>query len=322
MNKTLAHIVALLAVAACVRIASAQTGPQMLFDPWEAGKSLALAGSYSIFDSGHVKGGNEDFDQSIGTASGRFRFDKSIPVGGPTVGFDAVYYDVDSSRSRFSEDLLDVNLAVGSVLVKPDPWFVALIVGVGYGGSTPLSDSDAVYFLGNVAVGRQLDQRSSIVFFLDYDGNRSIFPDVPVPAFAYTYRVDEKLSLVLGFPFSMATWKPLEQLTIEATVSVPDNVEATATWAFTEHFKVYAALRGRTDSFHIEGDDKNRRVFFRQRMAEVGLRFDPAPGVALKVAGGYGFGGEWTRGFDARSQSGLFDISDEPYLNVGFELRL
>ena len=72
---------------------------------------------------------------------------------------------------------------------------------------------------------------------------------------------------------------------------------------------------------------KNRTFFFfnyegfQQRRAEVGLRWEPRKDFLFSVAGGYAFGQEFSTGFDARDTDLVADVSDEPYLRFGVDIR-
>ncbi|HLL89964.1 MAG TPA: hypothetical protein VK324_11740 [Tepidisphaeraceae bacterium] len=300
----------------------AQSTAPGLFTFWQdPEQELQLSGSGMFQNQGHVKKTDEDVQLTIYDAAGRYRFTTQYPIN-PTVGFDYTLLDVESDRPGVPEQLVDTAVGFASPVKKfENDWFLALGASVGYAGPGPFGVADAFYGRGTVIVGKQLGPDSNLLIALDYDGNRAVFPDVPLPGFVYTFNAERRVKLAVGFPFNTITWQPVEPLKIEATVAIP-NADATVriTYKLAEPVQLFANYERRTEAFEVEGLPKVDRMFFEQRFAEAGVKWSPARNVGLTVAGGYAFGQEFSTGFDLRDTDLVYKPSDSLYGRVGLEV--
>ena len=162
----------------------------------------------------------------------------------------------------------------------------------------------------------------ALIFALDYDGNRPILPDVPLPGVAYTKRVARDFFFVIGAPVTSIEWRPDDRLRVELVYTVPDRLDASLGYRFAKGFTVFGNFENRRDGFFIDGLPANYdRLIFEQRRAEVGLRWEPKKDVMFSIAGGYAFGQEFSTGFDIRKTHLVTDVSDEPYVRFGVDIR-
>ena len=49
-----------------------------------------------------------------------------------------------------------------------------------------------------LVLGKKLDRRTDLAFVIDYDGNRSVFPDVPLPGIAYRHADARTIGQILS----------------------------------------------------------------------------------------------------------------------------
>jgi len=283
---------------------------------------LDLAGNAYFENAGHTKNADDDFQLSLYESYGRWRLDASRKLN-PTLGYRFLYLDLDNNSPVLPRRLVDQSIGFGTPFAQIESgWFFALTVGLGYAGNSPFGDANGWYGKGTLIMGKELGEDETLVFGLSYDGNRSIFPDFPVPGFAYTKRLDPTLLAVVGFPFSSIRWEPADtHLTLELMYTIPDRFEAQARYQVAEHVQVFADYTQIIEGFHIDGDVNTRRILFHQQRAEAGVRVEPVPGVGLIAAVGYAFGQEFNRGFDTRDEDRLASVSDEGYLRFGIEVR-
>jgi len=61
------------------------------------------------------------------------------------------------------------------------------------------ADTNGIFGIGHVTYRRKLSERDSLILSLDYNGNSSFLPDVPLPGFAFEHRSNSCRSLA-GFP--------------------------------------------------------------------------------------------------------------------------
>ena len=305
----------------CTATVSAQTGPTLLFKPWEPDSRLELSAQATFFNTGETDSGAADeVDLQIYESQGRFRLndEKASPFA---IGYQLYYLNIDTSDAALPERLVDQQIAIGAELFQCDGWAVSLIAGLGFASSLPFADSDAVYARGDIVATKKLDEKSTLQLGLNYDGNRALLPDVPLPGIAYSRKVSETFSYTIGLPFSSIYWVPADRWSLRASISPSLNMDVELGYEVVEKVTLFAAFRNEFRAFHVNEDDENRRVFFEQKLVEAGVRFKLCPTCEIFAVGGFAFDQEFTRGWDVRDTEEVRELSDEPYVRVGGRVR-
>lgn len=299
----------------------AQTGPALLLKPWDKDERFEAGANGMFVEEGHTKKEDADFRLGIYESEGRFRL---MPgeLASPRIGYSFSWFEVHSDSVRLPDQLVNQSVSVAMPVGMYDGWIFGLSLGLGYAGTAPFGDGDAWYGKGTFVAFREIDKTSAIAFVLDYDGNRTVLPDVPLPGFAYIKQLDPNVKLTLGLPVSSVEWKPAEHLELSLEYRLPYDVSARVGYEFTPGITAYGLLGQRNDAWHWdELKNNNDRLFFQQRRAEVGVTWAPCKNTNLTAAVGYAWGGEFTRGFDTRDDDLVTKISDAPYARVEFQLH-
>lgn len=305
----------------------AQTGPELMLKPFPQELRLDVNADASMTDKGHAKGSDASLQIGIVETEGRLRLTPD-DIASPRVGFGFKYFNLDSDLAGLPEDLYDTNLGVAFPIGKHQDWIIAAAVGAGYAGEGPFGDGNAFYGRASLTAFRQLDETSGLALVIDYDGNRTFKPDVPLPGFAYFKRIEKNLSLSVGLPVTRIEWEPVENLRVDLSYLLVDNFRARVGYTVGGNVEVYGALSQRSDAFFLDGAEHSRdRLLFQQRRAELGLTYRTkdagvgAKDVELTVAGGYAFNGELSAGFDQSDSDLIADVSDEPYVRLSLQAR-
>ena len=313
-------LVALAIVCFC-SAARAQTGPRLLLKPFPKEQAIDAHGDALLLDQGHVKESDEDFRLSFYESQGRWRVLPGNLIS-PRIGWDVKYLDLETSHPGLPEQLTDQSLGVAMPVAKFGDWIVGTSLGVGYAGDSPFSDGDAWYGKASVAVFKLFNESDALIFVLDYDGNRTILPDTPLPGVAYTKRMAKDLFFIVGLPVTSIEWRPDDRLRVEFVYTMVDSFDASVGYEFTRGWTAYGGFESRKEAFHIDSLPANYdRLLFQHRRAELGLRWEPRKDNWLNLAVGYAFGQEFSSGFDSRDTDEVADVSDEPYLRVGLHLQ-
>ena len=314
-------IPAVLIFSLAVSTAMAQTGPTLLFKPWNEGSRFEIDAQATIFNTGETDSGADDeIDLQIYESSGRFRLndEKASPFA---VGYQFYYLNIDTSDAALPQRLVDQQVAIGAELFQCDGWAVSLIGGLGFASSNSFNDSDALYARGDIVATKQLDEFSSLQLGLNYDGNRSIFPDIPLPGIAYSRKVSETFRYMIGLPFSSFYWQPADRWYLKGNISPSLTMDIELGCEVVDGVTLFGAFRNEFHAFHVADDDENRRVFFEQKLIEAGIRWQPSPSCEIFLVGGFAFDQEFTRGWDVRDTDNVRDLSDEPFIRIGGRIR-
>ncbi|MEM8873316.1 MAG: hypothetical protein AAGD32_03560 [Planctomycetota bacterium] len=331
-------LVAAVAVSAASSLAVAQTGPELLLNPLPEDVEFETMTHALIFETGSTSDGfSAGLD--IFQSEGRLRIpggeDDILRRAQARVGYNITHLYLDTGDPLLPEELVDVSIGYGMGLFQSeDKTIVAgLTLGVGYAGAGAFDDGNAWYALANLAVGKEFTQNGKYFkagdrfgVVINFDGNRTIFPDFPLLGFQYTRPVTEELELSVGFPFSSVTWRPDDNWEIRLNYSLPDSFTGRIDYGFREGFGIFGEIAGQSEAFAVDDlPNGNDRILFQQSRLEMGLRYrvqetkDYRANAILAI--GYAFDTEFNVGFDVRDEDSLTDISDEAYVRAAVELR-
>ncbi len=301
--------------------ASAQTGVQLFTQPWADDQALhQLDIQATLLNRGHTDNADANFRLRQYQAAGRLR--PSADDNAWVAGFEAGHWEITSGDPAVPQRLTDQSVAAGFRLNDTDRYDALwLTLGVGYAGNNPFTDSDAIYGQANLIYTIPVDRQSQWLVALSYNGNRVIFPDVPLPLVSYQRRVSEALSYSLGVPANTVTWRPDDRWVVRAVYVVPVTVNVAVTYDLGHGWHAVGRFDSSLNAFTIDGAPDHQRLFYSQRRLEAGLVLKSDQQIDLTLAAGYAFSQEFSTGFDARDLDKTVAVSDEPYLRVGLNLR-
>ena len=256
-----------------------------------------------------------------------------VPIADGALGVEFDYLDLSDTNGVLPDRLIDAAVAYGTTVGDFDTfgrmWTWGLAGGVGHASDSFLEDEHGWYGVAAVAASTSVGDVGRLTLGLDYDGNRVILPDVPIPVVAYATPLSETVFVTLGFPVNAVTWRPDDRWTLNATL-IGINGRASVAYDLLDRpesggasaARLYAALTADTLAAHAEDDDDHRRVFYERSTAEAGLRLMPtgSPGPILVLAGGYAFDQSFERGFDLRDTDTLLELDDAPYVRLSLAL--
>jgi hypothetical protein len=301
------------------RSATAQTGVDLLVKTWGEGAAVETTSDGLLEANTHSK----DDDESIRLSSyhflGRWRIFPDDDAT-PRLGYDVQYFDLDTHDPVLPRHLYNGNVGFAQPIGIYQKWIIALIGSVGYAGESPLSDPRAVYEQGNVILIRQFSGERKLAVGLNYDGNRTFAPDIPIPGFAYADRYNDFFNYVIGLPYSSITWEPTHGLQIEAGYDMVRTFDAKLAYQLAKHWAVYGEYNDQLTPFHIDNTSPDRRLFLQTHDVEAGLRWNLTPLIRLSLGGGWAFGQEFWTGFDLRGTNPLVHIADAPFAKVRVEI--
>ncbi len=314
--------IALLVVLLVAGPALAQTGPALMIKPFAEGQTVEGWSSVMLLEDGETTDQSPDVDVDlvIVDAAGRWRI-TGEDQRNITVGAAITDINISTNFAMLPDDFTDQSFAVGFNVGQWQDWQIDAVAGFGYAGSNAYDDADGLYAMADLIFTKELDENSQLQFMIDYNGNRTIWPDLPLPAIAYSHKVDDTLSYTVGVPFSHITWKPAAGWTIDLDYAVPFNFGVKADYQLMEGLHVFGMYDKRIEAFVFDDDKEHRRFFFEQSRLEGGVRWEPCANFGVEVAGGYAFGMEFERGFDVRDTSNIVELEDEPYLRVAIDVE-
>lgn len=312
-------LLSLCAVMACAVPALADTAASALSRPMPKDRAYEFSADAWGQSKGESEQTNLDTRLSSYQATGRFLLDPDAP-GSPTAAVSWNQLNTHSSDPALPDELTDISVAGSIVRELDDDWTMRITAGGGFAGDNAFADGSAFYGLANITANHRLGDGRGYMLILDYNGNRSIFPDIPLPGFVYYDRLNDEVSYSVGLPSSI-TWTPDSTTTARAVIT-PGGITGSIEHELDDQLTLFARFDNTVRSFHLDSDDGDRRLFFKQSRVEGGIVWrgtqgDSFPGVEVRAAVGYAFSQEFSRGWDTRDDDTIRDITDEPYVRVG-----
>jgi hypothetical protein len=292
-----------------------------LFRPWPTDQNVDGDGGLTLLDAGHVKGSDDGLRLSTFESEGRWRLSQEHALN-PTVGYALRSLDFHSDSPVLPNSLTDVSVGFATPITQFDTgWFMAASAGVGYAGDSAFGDGAAWYGRGTIIFGKPISNDNALLFGIDYDGNRTIFPDIPLPGFAWSTDLGTQLKANIGFPYNTVFWQPRHNVRVELYYTIPSLFELKVGYNPAEDVLLFADFRNTFTAYHMENFPADRRLFFDDMRLEAGVRWQPYKLLGITAAAGYAFQQELHRGFDSRNMDSVARLSDEPYLRVALEWK-
>ncbi len=325
--KHMKHVLLLSGVLVTSFSATAQTAAPDLLRPW-AGDQIGaeFRADATIFNQANASVSDAGVDLSRYDAHLRARPDQVFETGEYDVVFSArvQHAEFSSADPLIPQRLVDTHFGIGvqREIQGSDGWSLGATLGIGHASATPFGDENGLYLTGDVLATHQLGGGRWYTLALTYNGNGSIFPDAPLPSFAYTDASNRNFVYTLGLPFNSLTWTPAEDLTVELGLFLLNDGRARVSYLLADELTVFASYRSRNDAFASNAlANPNDRIFFRQRLVEAGLTWSPHPNAEITAAVGFAFDQDLDFGFDVRDLSTLRDLSDEGFIRIGGQIK-
>jgi hypothetical protein len=319
--KTLSRMSTLLAttVMSLSTVCMAQTGASLITAPFEEGTKVEVQFNGQWQGDGHIEGTNTDV--TLHLYDGQARAQLTSDELGLTFGAAVTAIDIAGSGALL-DSLMDQSYALGFNVGKVGDWKVSAVLGAGYNGRSPYGDANALYGKADLIFATKPTDKTMWQVIIDYDGNRSFMPDVPLPSVSYSDWSNDAFTWTLGFPYSSFTWHPTDKCALEVGAVLIYDIHVTTTYELSDSLEFFAGYTSRTDAFRVDNDSPSaRRLIFSQQTVELGVSYEPCKEFELTVAGGYAFDQKFDYGFDSRTDNTVADVSDEPYLRVAAEMK-
>jgi hypothetical protein len=298
--------------------AIAQTGIEALLEPWEPNQHFEADSDLRLFAKGHEKESGSHIQLSQIDSQGRYRLDDSRPIN-PTLSYEASYLHI--GAPHLPDQLTDVAVGFSSPIAGDENLFLAGAAALGYAGAEPFDNSRGLYAQATAVVGHAFDDSRTLLFVLDYDGNRTLFPDIPIPAVEYIDQSNPNFVFVLGLPVDIIYWKPAPEFEVSLNFEVPESYAIEADYHPEKHWTIYLTAGDNSNRYAVDDLGRNRRLIFQQTRIGAGISYQPIKNVEFTLGAGYAFAQRFAVGFDERRLRDKIDLTDEPYLRIGVDIN-
>jgi hypothetical protein len=308
--------------------AAAQAELQMWLNP-ELGKQIPRADyRYTLYPEQPVEDQNTNFTMTEQRVS---LFTPLYQDSNDEWAFAAqvLYQDIET-RARFPEaggvlpsELWDIRVGFSYRHKFENSWTGGVALSVGSASDEPFAAWDDMYIRFVSLLRVPSGERNSWIFTLIYATDEQIFGQtLPIPGIAYAWQPSDKFMALIGFPFSMIRYKPIETLSIDAEYYPFWTVRSRITWEIFRPLRAYAGYQWDSDHFYrADRDDKDDKIFYREMRLYGGIRFDLRH-IGFEVSGGWAFNRFYFEGegYQDRNDNRI-DVGDGPFVVGRLHLR-
>jgi hypothetical protein len=192
------------------------------------------------------------------------------------------------SHQPFPDELWNVTLGTTYLHKFDNGWTGGAGINFGSASDKPFHSIHEmnVGFLSFLQVPTR-DNRDAWRFSLMYSPAGNL--NFPIPGVAYLWNPSETFHASIGLPFS-ATWRPTEDLTINASYLPLLTVNARATYRLVGKVFVYGGFESLQEAYFLADreDASDRFMGFEKRLL-CGVRWEVWQHAALEANGGYAF---------------------------------
>ncbi len=300
------------AIACCVSPAAAQNDHTLFDSAWPEGEYWARTFDQLWFiPSGHLDGTDQDIDIFAWDSFGKFRVDRNDADPGVFFGYRILAITLGGSDlPSLPGDLNDVSLTAAFRLTEDDAdWRVSLLAGGGTANDGHWDNTDALYGIGALDFSNDLGSDRMLHVGIEYYGNRSYWPDIPVPYVSFDAKLGSSFWYRVGFPNCGVKWDIGNGVSLEGQWTFEQRVKATAGLELSEAFGLFAEYESTIDGFHTE-DSGHNRLFYEASRVTAGVRWK-ASWIDAQFGAGWAFDQEFSSGFDIWDTDTVASPSDE-----------
>lgn len=189
---------------------------------------------------------------------------------------------------RFPAELWEIRVEPSYRRRLDNGWITGASVLVGSPSDDPFASGDELVIRATAFVRVPHRERNAWIFMLFYANYAEFLDGVPVPGLAYMYN-SERVTAVLGLPFTSIQARPSEDLTLELTYGAIRNIRARATYRVLPPLRVWAGFDW-DHEFHLRAgrSESDDQLFYYEKRVAAGVRFDLRH-AGIEVVGGYAF---------------------------------
>ncbi len=270
-------------------------------------------------NSSHVR--NDSSPAQIGWVhnGGRIRLANTGRYS-PTIAYNSLWMPLNTNSSLLPRQLDSQSMSFGTPIGQIGKWGIGVSVGAGYAGSAPYNDPSAIYGMALITTQYKFNPRDRLLVSLDYNGNRSFMPDVPLPSIEYAH-ITKKFTLIAGFPEVGIDWRPTRRLRLMVHYYIYDDGTAKASYALFPWMRIYSSFNASSWAFHVDRYSSDQRLFFNMSRIEGGVKLiNFSHHANLTIGGGYAFNQAFSQGFDGRNERPVGQIANALYARLQFSI--
>ena len=295
-------------------VSCADNSQDLAQEAWQPGINAETWNQGLIENKSWVRNDSTPAQISLLDFSGRLRLADTGKYS-PTVAYDATYIGLGTNTVLLPRQLNAQSMSIGIPLGRIGRWGVGIALGAGYAGNSPFNDPGAVYGMARISVQHPLWKNTELDLALDYNGNRQLMPDVPLP-FVEIEHHQKNLNWRAG-TFETIYCRVLPRLWLLVEYLPVSSGTAEVDYTLLRHLTAYVEFYSDSWAFHVDSYSSDQRLFMTQCRIQTGFKILMLRRhISINIGGGYAFNQTFSQGFDARDEQPVAQIANAAYVTV------
>lgn len=198
-----------------------------------------------------------------------------------------------------------------------------LVLDFGSASDVPFHSSGQILASGTAFLLVPHDDRSAWFFGVNASTNSQVLFGLPIPGGGYFYNPSDDFQAIIGFPFSVLSWKPAPDWQLQYVYAFLTTMHARAVYQPTNDWQVYAGFDWTNENWRrVDQPVSQDHFFYYEKRLAAGWLWWFRPNVGLEIASGYAFDRYFTEtdGFQLVGTNTV-RIGSGPFISAQIDVR-
>jgi hypothetical protein len=198
-----------------------------------------------------------------------------------------------------------------------------LVLDVGSASDVPFHSSGEILASGTAFLLVPHDDRSAWFVGVNASTNSQVLYGIPIPGGGYFYNPSDDFQAIVGFPFSVVSWKPARDWQLQYVYAFLTTMHARAVYQPTNDWQLYAGFDWTNENWRrVDRPQQQDHFFYYEKRLAAGWLWWFKPNVGFEVSGGWAFDRYFTEidGFQLVGNNTV-RIGNGPFVSAQFDVR-
>jgi hypothetical protein len=228
-----------------------------------------------------------------------------------------------TTKQAFPTQLFNIALGVNYFHPFENGNVGGLVFDMGSASDKPFESGREMLASGTGFLLMPQDDHSAWFVGVNASTNSQVLFGLPIPGGGYFYHPSEDFQAIVGFPFSVVSWKPARDWQLQYVWAFLTTMHARAVYQPTPDWQLYAGFDWTNENWRLaERVNEQNHFFYYEKKLATGLLWWFKPNVGLEVSGGWAFDRYFTEvhGFKLVGDNTV-NIGSGPYLSSQIDFR-
>ena len=228
-----------------------------------------------------------------------------------------------TTMQTFPTQLFNVALGVNYFHSYDNGNVGGIVFDMGTASDKPFQSGRDMLASGTAFLLMPQDEKSAWFIGANASTNSQVLYGIPIPGGGYFYHPSEDFQAIVGFPFSVVSWKPARDWQRQYVWAFLTTMHARAVYQPTAAWQLYAGFDWTNENWRLaERVNERDHFFYYEKKLATGFLWWFKPNVGLEIAGGWAFDRYFTEvhGFKLVGDNTV-NIGSGPYLSTQIDIR-